>query len=180
MGQEIKGIVRPPMKMPAELLGQRSERAVTKIPKKRVPLLITLFVWYCFLRAAAFLVFALIEGLAPDSSAAVFLATHFDPAPVRLPAEAAFFILTILYGMIGWRWLMRDWRARWGAMFLSGATAASAVVDLLADRAAGNPGDLVPTAHQPSLAGIVFNVLVCCYLAFYPGMDEIFRETPWN
>lgn len=180
MGQEIKGIVRPPMKMPDELLGQRSQRAVTKIPETKVPLLITLFVWYCFLRSASFLVFALIEGLSPDSPTAAFLATHFDPAPARAPAEAVFFILTILYGMVGWRWLMRDWRARWGAMFISGATAASAAIDLLADGVAGHPGNLFPRAHQGSLAGIVLNLLVCCYLAFYPGMDEVFRETPWS
>jgi len=68
MGQEIKGIVRPPVKMPDELPGQRSERAVTRIPRKQVPLFITLFVWYCFLRSAAFLVFALIEGLVPGTS----------------------------------------------------------------------------------------------------------------
>jgi len=194
MAKEIKGIVRPPMEMPAELQGQRSRLAGRKAAPVEVPLLITLFAWYCFLRAAAFVVFALIVGIAPESATAQFVAAHFNPIPPprppiyaphgpvapSIPPEAAFYGLAILYAVVGWRWFTRDWRARWAAMFISGATAAKIAVDLMADRATGDPTPMSPAQNQAILLAIVWNVLICCYLAFYPGMKEAFKETPWE
>lgn len=180
MPKDIKGIVRPPMEMPAELQGQRSRLAVRQTPKAAVPLLITLFAWYCFLRTVVFVIFALIVGIAPDSSISHFLGTHFNPVPPPIPAEGAFYVLAVLYGVIGWRWITRDWRARWAAMFMSGATAAKIAVNLIADRAAGNPTPISPMQSQVIFLAIVWNVLVCCYLAFYPGMAQAFKETPWE
>ncbi len=207
MANEIKGIVRPPMKMPAHLQGQRSQLAERKARKVEVPLLITLFAWYCFVRSALFLVFALIVGIAPDSSTGQFVAGHFNPVPPprppaygmhystsvipAIPPEPVFYVLAILYGLIGWRWITRDWRARWGAMFVSGATAAKIAIDWMADRAAGSPtggsmpGDPMATAgsafHGQAIAfAILWNLAICSYLAFYPGMSEAFKETPWE
>jgi hypothetical protein len=207
MGNEIKGIVRPPMEMPSHLQGQRSQLAVRKAPKVEVPLLITLFAWYCFLRSSMFLVFALIVGIAPDSTTAQFVGSHFNPVPPprpteygmhssaslipAIPPEPVFYALAILYGIIGWRWITRDWRARWGAMFISGATAAKIAIDWMADRAAGSPtwgavpGDALTTGGSPfhgqAIAfAILWNLAICCYLAFYPGMTEAFKETPWE
>ncbi len=196
MAKEIKGIVRPPMEMPAELQGQRSQMAVRKSAKAEVPLLITLFAWYCFLRAGILVVFALIVGIAPESALAQLVANHFNPMPPpqppafavhhpismapTIPPEAVFYGFAILYAIVGWRWLARDWRARWAAMFISGATAAKIVVDWIADRAAGNPAPMSPAQNQGILLAIVWNVLICCYLAFYPGMKEAFKETPWE
>jgi hypothetical protein len=180
MTREIKGIVRPPMRMPDELLGPRSGRAIRQTPKVEVPLLVRLFVWYCFVRAGSYLAFAMIVGLTPESTIAVFLATHFDPVPAPLPAEAVFFLLAILYTVVGWRWFTRDWRARWAAMFLSGANAAAIAVNMIADRAAGHPESLAPPSQQATIVAFAFNLLLCCYLAFYPGMEQAFRETPWD
>jgi hypothetical protein len=180
MAQEIKGIVRPPMKMPEELLGQRSGRAIRQTPKVQVPLLITLFAWYCFLRSASYIVFAMIEGLAPGSTTASFLSTHVDPVPPPIPAEGAFFVLAILYCMVGWRWFSRDWRARWAAMFISGANVAGIAINLFADRAAGGSTALTPAQQQATAVAVALNVLICCFLAFYPGMDQAFKETPWD
>jgi hypothetical protein len=180
MPGEIKGIVRPPLKMPEELQGQRSRLAVKQPPKQEVPLLITLFAWYCFLRTFLFVIFALIVGIGPDSPPGQFIATHLDPVPPPIPAEGAFYVLAILYAMIGWRWITRDWRARWAAMFMSGATAAKIAIGLFADRAAGNPTPISPTHQQAIVLAILWNLLVCCYLAFYPGMTQAFKETPWE
>lgn len=196
MPDEIKGIVRPPMEMPEELRGQRSRLAQRKAAKVEVPLLIKLFAWYCFLRAGIFLAFALIVGIAADSAVGQYVASHFNPIPPppppefgmhhsasllpAIPPEPVFYGLAILYGVIGWRWISRDWRARWGAMFVSGATAAKIAVDLVADRAAGNPTPFTPLQQQAIFLAIVWNLLVCCYLAFYPGMSEAFKETPWE
>jgi hypothetical protein len=30
------------------------------------------------------------------------------------------------------------------------------------------------------LTSVVVNFLICGYLAFYPGMSEAFKETPWD
>ncbi len=180
MPGEIKGIVRPPLKMPEELQGQRSKLAVRQDPKVQVPLVITLFAWYCFLRTAVFLFFAFIVGIAPETPVAQFIATRLDPVPPPIPAEGAFYVLAILYAMIGWRWMTRDWRARWGAMFMSGATAAKIAVNLFADCAAGNPTPISQQGQQAIVIAILWNLLVCCYLAFYPVMSEAFKETPWE
>jgi hypothetical protein len=125
---EIKGIVRPPLQMPSELQGQRSRLAVRQARKVEVPLLITLFAWYCVLRSVSDFIFAFISGLMPKTPTAIFIAKHFDPVPPPIPAEAAFFFLGALYALIAWRWLTRDWRARWAAMFISGATVASIAI----------------------------------------------------
>ena len=180
MAKQIKGIVPPPLKMPEEMKGQRSRMAVRKASKVEVPLVITLFAWYCFLRTAVFLLFALILGIAPETPPALLIVTHFNPVPPPIPAEGGFYVLAIVYAWIGWRWFTRDWRARWAAMFISGATAAKVAINLFADRVAGNPTPISPGQYEAILLAIGWNLLICCYLAFYPGMSEAFRETPWE
>ena len=175
MSNEIKGIVRPPLPMPPDKGERRNYR-----PKVKTPLLITLFAWLCFFRAVVYLVFALIVGLAPDSEIANYLATHFDSVPREVSPEAVFFISSGLYGLIGWRWYSRDWRARWVAMFFAGASVARTVVLLLADRASGVDTPLTQGEQFALMASSTFNLLIFLYLAFYPGMDQAFRETPWE
>ncbi len=182
MPQEIKGIVRPPMEMPAEYYGQRSKLAKVKSHKVEVPLLITLFAWFCVLRSAVFLVFALIVGIAPASDAAIYVVTNFDRVPKSVPAppEAVFYIQAVIYGVLAWRWMRRDWKARWVAMFMSGYYAVKAVIDLLAFAAAGGTIQTTPAERNLLVTSIALNALICGYLAFYPGMEESFKETPWN
>lgn len=182
MAQEIKGNVRPPMEMPAEVYGQRSKLAKVKSHKVEVPLLITLFAWYCVLRATMFLVFALIVGIVPTSDAAVFLVTNFDHVPKSVPAspEAVFYIQTLLYGLLAWRWFRRDWRARWFAMFMSGYYAVRSLILLVALESVAGKLEVFPVLRNLLVISIVLNGLICAYLAFYPGMEEAFKETPWS
>ncbi len=175
MSNEIKGIVRPPLPMPPEKGDKRNYR-----PTVKTPLLITLFAWLCFFRAGVYLVFALIVGVAPDSAITDFLSTHFDSVPREISPEAVFYISAGFYGLIGWRWYSKDWRARWVAMFFAGATVARTVVLLLADRASGVDTPLTPGKQFALMASSTFNLLIFLYLAFYPGMDQAFRETPWE
>lgn len=178
---EIKGIVRPPLQMPSNLQHQQRSRLAVRQPRKiQVPLLITIFSWYCLLHSIADFIFAFLIGLMPETPTAIFVAKHFDPIPPPIPAEAALFALGAIYAVIAWRWLTRDWRARWAAMFISGATVASIGINLVADHAAGNPTPMSPSQFQATVVAVAINILICGYLAFYPGMSEAFRETPWD
>jgi hypothetical protein len=176
MATDIKGNVRPPMAMPEHV---RTLREQSKPPREsQMPLPIKFFIGYCFLRAAVALTFALVVGIAPESDTAIYLSERFDPYSHELPPEALFYIVAILYSVIGWRWLRRDGRARWVAMFMSGATAARAAVWLIADQIAGNPIQVSPELRGVVVLMIVVNLLICAFLAFYPGMEQSFRETP--
>jgi hypothetical protein len=177
MAQQIKGIVPPPFQMPAELQRERSRLAIKPRPKAEVPLLITLFAWYCFLRAAGNLVFVVLARLSPRSPIAEFVTTHFDPIPPPFPPEFAFLTLAVLYIMVGWRWITRDWRARWAAMFISAVTAASSAYQWVTDRPTTIPAQGAAGLHQSPVISLVVNLAVCCYLAFYPGMADAFKET---
>jgi hypothetical protein len=174
MTGEIKGYNRPPQ-MPAHL----TERG-DAVDSNPVPLLIRLFTWLLFVRAGANLLFALIVGLAPDSSVANYVTAHFDSLPRQLAPEAVFYISAALYGFVGWRWYRRDWRARWAAMFLSGAAAARTIVVIAADRASGNPTPLTGSQQAALALSTFLNLVICGYLAFYPGMAQAFKEAPWD
>jgi hypothetical protein len=173
--QEMKGIVRPPMEMPPELQYRRSGPKA----KSEVPLLIRLYTWLCLFRAVAYVTFAFIEGIAPGSNAAVWLADHFDTVPRGISPEVVFFISAGLYALIAWRWYMRDWRARWVAMFIHGAIGIRTLIFVFADNTAGDPTLTSSQSHVLILSSI-FNLAICAYLAFYPGMDQSFKETPWS
>ena len=159
--------------------GPRTERGDWVEPNK-LPALIKLFVWLLVFRSAANLIFALIVGLAPDTSVANFVATNFDAWPRQMPPEGVFHVSALLYGLTAWRWYSRDWRARWFVMFLSGATAVKMLGNYAADRASGFPTPM-SSAQQVSLfMTIAVNLIICGYLAFYPGMAQAFKETPWD
>ena len=150
------------------------------VQRHKIPTLIRWFIWLLVFRAAVNLIFALIVGLSPESDLAKYIATNFDAWPRQMPAEAVFYVSAFLYGLTAWRWASRDWRARWVVMFLSGATAAKLLVNFAADRAAGNPTPMTQGQELAFLTTVAVNFLICGYLAFYPGMAEAFRETPWD
>lgn len=155
-------------------------RKKSELERNQLPFLIRLFVWVLVFRSAVNLVFALIVGLAPDSGAAHFVATNFDAWPRQMPPEGVFYVSAFLYGLTAWRWYSRDWRARWFVMFLSGATAAKMLGNFVADRAAGSPTPMTPSQQASFFLTIAINLTICAYLAFYPGMAQAFKETPWD
>ena len=159
--------------------GPRTERGDWVDPVK-LPTAIKWFVWLLVFRSAVSLIFALIVGLAPDTSVANFVATNFDAWPKQMPAEAVFYVTAFLYGLTAWRWYSRDWRARWFVMFLSGATAAKMLGNYAADHAAGTPTPMGPAQVASYFMTIAVNLLICGYLAFYPGVAQAFKETPWD
>jgi hypothetical protein len=152
----------------------------TEVEQNKLPFLIRVFVWLLVFRSAANLIFALIVGLAPDTAAANFVATNFDAWPKQMPPEGVFYVTAFLYGLMAWRWYSRDWRARWIVMFMTGATAAKMLGNYVADRAAGSPTPMTVNQQSAFFVGVVINLTICAYLAFYPGMEQAFKETPWD
>jgi len=150
------------------------------VERDQLPTLIRWFVWLLVLRCALNLVFGLTIGLAPDSSAAAFILANFDPWPKRLSAEGMFYVTALIYAVMAWRWYSRDWKVRWVVMFLSGATAAKMLADFAADRAAGMPTPMTQAQIASLVLAVAVNLTICGYLAFYPGMAQAFKETPWD
>ncbi|MGA7244731.1 MAG: hypothetical protein WBX19_16205 [Terracidiphilus sp.] len=159
--------------------GPSTERG-DHVERHRIPTLIRWFIWLLIFRSAMSLVFALTIGLAPDSDVSTFIATNFDAWPKQMPAEAVFYVSAFLYGLTAWRWASRDWKARWVVMFMSGATAVKMLVNFAADRAVGTPTPLTQGQELSLIMSVGTNLLICGYLAFYPGMAEAFKETPWD
>jgi hypothetical protein len=163
----------------AQQKGPSTERG-DWVERNKLPVLIKLFVWLLVFRSAANLIFALIVGLASDTVVANFVATNFDAWPRQMPPEGVFYVSAFLYGLMAWRWYSRDWRARWFVMFLSGATAAKMLGNYFADHAAGSPTPMAPGQQVSFFVSVFINLLICGYLAFYPGMEQAFKETPWD
>lgn len=149
------------------------------VERHKIPMLIRLFIWLLIARSAANLIFALIVGLAPDSDTANFVATNFDAWPKQMPPEAVFYVSAFLYGLMAWRWASRDWKARWVVMFMSGATALKTMVNYSA-RFVGAPVPMTAGQEVSIFVSVGLNLLICGYLAFYPGMADTFKETPWE
>jgi hypothetical protein len=162
-----------------EQKGPASKRGDWVDPVK-LPTLIKWFVRLLVFRAAVNLIFALIVGLAPDTSTANFISTNFDAWPRQMPPEGVFYVSAFLYALTAWRWYSRDWRARWFVMFLSGASAAKMLGNYAADRASGFPTPMAPGQQVSMFLSIAVNLIICGYLAFYPGMAQAFKETPWD
>lgn len=150
------------------------------VERYKTPTLIRWFIWLLVFRSAVNLIFALTIGLAPDSSATAFILTNFDPWPKNLSAEGMFYITALIYGVMAWRWHSRDWKVRWAAMFIAGATAAKMLANFAGDRAAGNPTPMTQAEMTAFFLSVGINLLICGYLAFYPGMAQAFKETPWD
>ena len=144
-----------------------------------LPPAIRAFAWFCFLRAGVDFIFALLVGFAPKSALAIFVAETFGDRIPYVPAEAEFFIFAAFFAYVGWKWMARDWRIRWFVMFMSGAFAARIFVLLLVDRATAAHGKILHAETELELGVLaVFNLLICAYLAFYPGMAQAFKERP--
>jgi len=150
------------------------------VERNKLPFLITAFIWLLVFRSVVNLIFGLTLGLAPDSGAAAYIGANFDPWPKAVSAEALFYISALLYAVMAWRWHSRDWRVRWVVMFTSGATAVKLLINYMANRAAGNPTPMSPGQEAALLITVGINFLICGYLAFYPGMEQAFKETPWD
>ena len=172
MAPKIKGIVPTPMQMP-EHLKERGDYV-----ERRIPPLIVVFVVLCFWRAFFFALGASILGIAPGSKAAQLVNTYFNPRLPHISAEFFFIVAAIVYAAVGWGWQRRDPHIRWATMFITGATAAYTFVLFFAAKASGVPSTRTDGQHAELAASTLLNLFICAYLAFYPGIDQVFEETP--
>ncbi len=190
MPGEMKGNVRPPLQMPAHL------REPKKTPQtKKDPLLLQVITWVLCLRAVGYLVLAYVLWTFPDSGFGKYLVDnsafffkrppHFETVvPTEQTAHdflmMGFLLVGALYASVAWKWLTRFWLARWATMFLAGATLLKTGIGLLADRASGVDTQFTEGQTQALLVSSIVNLAIVLYLAFYPGVAEAFKETPWD
>ncbi len=173
MPYDIKGVVKPPYLPPEGL-----ERQEIITPEEKIPAGIRAFAWICAGRSIIDFIFAFIMIFAHGSSVAVFLGETFGSRFKLVPPMAEFLVSGFVFGFIATKWLSRDWRIRWISMFLTGAFAVRSIVLLLADRAVLGPGRVIYGPRQTEMVmHAVFDLLICAYLAFYPGMSQVFKET---
>lgn len=85
-------------------------------------------------------------------------------------------IVAVLTSVVGFMWLNRSWKVRWVAMFYAGARVAKAGVAFLAIGVSGANIHLPPEVVSAAALGIGVNILIFCYLAFWPGVEEWFKE----
>ncbi len=167
----IKGVVKPPYGVPT-LQRDRPGRQV------KLPPAIRAFAWICFLRSAFNFLAGCIVWFKPESTPAQFLAATFGSRIKLLPPLAEFILLTVVFAWFGWRWIARDWRIRWICMFLSGAVAARTLTLIAVDYASAAHGRVIqPDRETDMLLSAMINILICAYLAFYPGIGDAFKET---
>jgi hypothetical protein len=189
MAGEMKGIVSPPLKMPAHL------RERHRPPQKKDPLLLRLITCILVVRALAFLLLAFVLWSFPDSAVGTYLVAnsdfffkrprHFESVEqIQQSAQdflmIGFLLAGIVYSIVAWKWLTRFWLARWGTMFLAGATLLKTGINLIADRASGADTEFTAAQTQALLVSSILNLAIVLYLAFSPGVAEAFKETPWD
>jgi hypothetical protein len=191
MAGEMKGIVPPPMQIPAHLRERHRQRP----PQKKDPLLLRVITYILILRALAFLTLAFVLWTFPDSDFGTYLVAnsdfffkrprHFESVEqIQQSAHdflmIGFLLAGIVYSIVAWKWLTRFWLARWGTMFLAGATLLKTGIYLAADRASGVDTQFTAAQSQALVLSSILNLAIVFYLAFSPGVAEAFKETPWE
>ncbi len=166
------------------------------------PFLIRAFTWYIFIRAGLYFVAACLIIALPDPVLDVLL-HHAGSFARVLPHNAAAvssyqilrnyisfrcIFMAGIYVLIGWRWAIRYWLARWGFMFVAGASALNTSVSLLFSGTTdftnpmlliSRPAPLSPQTVSLLVGSISINLIICFYLMFYPGVEEAF-ERPFH
>lgn len=77
--------------------------------------------------------------------------------------------------VVAFMWLFRSWKIRWVTMCYAGGFLAKAAINYLAGLASG-VGSQIPASQSASLLfTIALNGTIFCYLAFWPGVKELFE-----
>jgi hypothetical protein len=190
----IYGITPTPYEIPAEHLPQQ------RSPKSKRPLLISIFAVYFLIRAVISLLLALIPWGNPDSDIANYFTANpslafgaipriFQPGS-EMPSRAAsalvqglpflFLAIGIFSAVLAFKlWtLSKTWR--WATMFWSTwslfSTLRFLVLISVIRSAVPIPLPPIPPQFRAALVlSMAWNLLIVCYLAFYPGVQQAFE-----
>jgi hypothetical protein len=191
--KRMHGIVPTPYEIPSEL------KPAPAKPRNPRPLMITIVSWYFFARAVVSLLLAIVPWGDPDSAVANYLTASpslfgmlprsFRPNPLLGHATQTNFVqalpfvflaTAVLFGLLAWKlWTLSN-RWRWATMFWSAYALFSTVRFVMLDTMVRSVVDipLPPLPEQVKLAlfaNVVWNLLILCYLAFYPGVKQAFE-----
>jgi hypothetical protein len=202
--QEAEGIAPPaPVQPPKPVYVPVSQR---DLPKSSVPMSLNIITGLFFVRALVYFILGSKLSTDPDSDFSQRLTTMSGlmiPFPIahRQPREfvimvgdalLAFAALSLIIGIL---WLVRWWIIRWVTMCYAGGMVLRVAIKFFAGAASGvhtGPlgtnlvgggrfsglamglsSDEITTALLLSCA---INLLIFCYLAFYPGVKEAFEK----
>lgn len=156
--------------------------------KSGAPIGLVVITWYYFGRAAVYLIFASVVLADPDSAFASWLIGHsrvLIPYTMVRGAQREVFLSVVAVGFaavgvislaVAVMWLVRYWRIRWITMFYAAAMLARTGIYFLSDKAAGLTTPLTDMQRQQLFLVCAANLLLLCYLAFYPGVAQEFEE----
>jgi hypothetical protein len=195
---KMHGITPTPFEMPP---GHLPEQV---IPKSKRPLLISIVAIYYLIKAGVSLLLALVPWGDPESDLASYLTANssllFHSMPHMLwpsrdmPNQTAtaylqalpvvFLVTGVISGLVAYKMWTLSSRWRWGVMLWSGYSLCSTVRALVILSIIRSAIDipLPPVSAELKAALLVsmaWNLLVVCYLAFYPGVREAFEEQPY-
>ena len=108
--------------------------------------------------------------------------TPNDDSPDARYERLRKFVMICLFFLVGitsvvtFMWWNRSWKIRWVAMFYAGAFLAKAGVGLFAGWASGVGSQLSPLQLSSLILALAVNAFIFCYLAFWPGVEEWFKE----
>ena len=165
------------------------------------PIVISIVAVYMFIKAIFALLLALVPWGDPDSGVASFLAAHPSLGLSMLPrmfrpsrylsGEAQghyvqalpilFLFVAVLCGLLAFKLWTLSAKWRWAAMFWAFYSLCSMVRFLVLDSIVRSSVaiNFPPMPAQYKLAvliSIAWNLLILCYLAFYPGVKEAFER----
>ena len=194
MQRNFPGTKPTPFEIPKEVLGEEKQT------KSKRPIMVSIIAVYLAIRGVVYIFCS--SALFGDTTTgfATFLFEHSRFVFTQLPlpfmpfrAAAAYsedayrqllpsvFAIVAVYSFIasGLVWMLNYW-VRWIVMFVSGATAIKTIINLMAASLPVEGPSPIPvasltTAEQAGTAiGILINLTIFFYLAFYPGVKEAF------
>jgi hypothetical protein len=190
MPTQFPGSVPPPWKIPEERLGKAKSYDTPR------PVMVTVVVCYLALKALVYLICAVTTSGPNDSAFSAFLLEHghfvfHELPPPFMPFRGAadfsekayiallpvaFGIMAVYSAVAAFFLYMLNYWVRWITMFVSGATAVKTILFLSANYIGGETFALSGDQIFAILVSIGANLVICFYLAFYPGVSEAFEK----
>lgn len=166
--------------------GNAAERGKAR-SSGEAPIGITVITWFYFVRGCACLIFAsllfsrsnpgLVDWFAGHSRAMVpFQVRATASLPVTNLLAEGLVIMGIFSVIVGAMWMVRYWRIRWITMCYAGVALGRTALFFVSDKAAGFSTQLSTEQKQTLVISSVANLVILCYLAFYPGVAQAFEN----